>query len=87
MTYRVESLESVVRDDIPSLSTTAKRQVRAAIDRKLGSHPVEFGRPLRYSFKSARRLRVGDYRVIYTIEAPDVVLIATFGRRREVYED
>lgn len=87
MTYRIEYLESVVRHDIPSLSATAKRQIREAIDRKLSSHPVEFGKPLRYSFKGARRLRVGDYRVIYSIEPPDVVVIVKIGHRREVYRD
>jgi len=84
--YRIEYLESVVREDIPSLSTTAKRQIRAAIDRKLTSHPIELGKPLRYSFRGARRLRVGDYRVIYTIEPPDVVVVVKIGHRREVYE-
>ena len=85
--YRIEYLESVVRDDIPGLAATAKRPIHAAIDRKLASHPVEFGKPLRYSFKGARRLRVGDHRVIYTIEPPDVVVIVKIGHRREVYED
>ncbi len=87
MTYRIEYLESVVRHDIPGLSATAKRQIRAAIERKLSTHPVELGKPLRYSFKGARRLRVGDYRVIYTIEPPDVVVIVKIGHRREVYEN
>jgi mRNA-degrading endonuclease RelE of RelBE toxin-antitoxin system len=49
VTYRIEYLESVVQDDIPRLSTTARKQVRAAIERRLGVHPVEFGKPLRYS--------------------------------------
>jgi hypothetical protein len=35
----------------------------------------------------ARRLRVRDYRVIYTIDPPDVVVIVKVGHRREVYED
>ena len=87
MKYRIEYLESVVRDDIPGLSATAKRQIRAAIDQKLGSHPVELGKPLRYSFRGARRLRVGDYRVIYTIEPPDVVVVVKIGHRRDVYEE
>ena len=86
MKYKIQYLESVVRDDIPGLSATAKRQIRAAIDRKLGSHPVEFGKPLRYSFRGARRLRVGDYRVIYSVEPPDVVVVVKIGHRREVYE-
>ena len=87
MKYKIEYLESVVRDDIRGLSATAKRQIRTAIDRKLGSHPVEFGRPLRYSFRGARRLRVGDYRVIYTIETPGVVVVVKIGHRRDVYDD
>ncbi len=87
MTFRSEYLESVVRQDIPDLPAAAKRQIRRAIDRKLGTHPVEFGKPLRYSFKGARRLRVGDYRVIYTIEPSDVVVIVKIGHRREVYGD
>ncbi len=87
MKYRIEYLESVVRDDIPKLSTTAKRRVRRAIEQKLGSSPIEFGKPLRYSFKGARRLRVGDYRVVYTIEPPNSVLIVKIGHRREVYDD
>ena len=86
VSWRIEYLESVVRDDIPSLSEAARRRIRKAIEDKLSSNPVEFGKPLRYSFKGARRLRVGDYRVIYRVEPPDVVLILKIGHRREVYE-
>jgi mRNA interferase RelE/StbE len=86
LTYRIEYLESVIREDIPPLSKSVKEQVRRAIERKLTSHPIEFGKPLRYSFKGARRLRVGDWRIIYRIEPPDVVLIVKIGHRKEVYE-
>lgn len=87
MSFRIEYLESVIRQDIPSLAKAAKDQIRKAVEQKLSSHPVEFGKPLRYSFKGARRLRVGDYRVIYRIEPPDVVVIVKIGHRREVYEE
>ena len=86
MTYRVEYLESVVRDDIPALSQASKRRIRGAIERKLTTNPIEFGKPLRYSFQGARRLRVGDHRVIYRIEPPDVVVVVKIGHRRDVYE-
>ena len=86
MSYRIEYLESVVRDDIPKLSKDIRIRVRKAIEQKLAAHPVEFGKPLRYSFKGARRLRVEDWRVIYTVEPPDVVLIVKIGHRKEVYE-
>ena len=86
MSWRIEYLESVVQDDIPSLSEAAQRRIRKAIEGRLGSNPVEFGKPLRYSFKGARRLRVGDHRVIYRIEPPDVVLVVKIGHRRDVYD-
>jgi mRNA interferase RelE/StbE len=86
VTYRIEYLQSVVRDDIPRLSEDVRTRIRTAIGQKLASHPVEFGKPLRYSLKGARRLRVGDWRVVYTIEPPDVVLVVKIGHRKEVYE-
>jgi mRNA interferase RelE/StbE len=86
VTYRIEYLESVVDEDLPKLTKSVRKQVRTAIERKLASHPVEFGKPLRFSLKGARRLRVGDWRVIYKIETPDLVLIVKIGHRREIYE-
>ena len=85
MKYRVEYLESVVGEDIPKLTKAVRNQIRKAIEQKLVSHPIEFGKPLRYSLKGARRLRVGDWRVTYTIEEPDLVVVVKIGHRREVY--
>ena len=86
MTYRIEYLECVAREDIPALSRDVGKRIRMAIEQKLAEHPIEFGKPLRYSLRGARRLRVGDWRVVYTIDQPDVVLIVKIGHRREVYE-
>ena len=73
-------------EDIPKLTKLVRKQIKAAIEKKLASHPIEFGKPLRYSLKGARRLRVGDWRVIYKIGPPDVVLVVKIGHRREIYE-
>jgi mRNA interferase RelE/StbE len=86
LTFRVEYLRTVVDDDISALPKSAKRPIRRAIETKLTAHPFELGKPLRYSLRGARRLRVGDYPVIYRIEPPDVVLVVKIGHRREVYE-
>lgn len=86
MIYRIEYLASVADEDIPKLAKLVRKQIKAAIEKKLASHPIEFGKPLRYSLKGARRLRVGDWRVIYKIEPPDVVLVVKIGHRREIYE-
>jgi mRNA interferase RelE/StbE len=87
LSYRIQYLESVVREDIPRLSRAIRDQIKTAIERKLSLHPIEFGKPLRYSLRGARRLRVGDWRAIYKIEPPATVLVVKIGHRREVYEE
>lgn len=86
MSYRIECLENVVREDISRLSKAVRNRIRRAIEQKLASHSVEFGKPLRYSLKGAHRLRMEDWRIVYTMEPPDVVLIVKIGHRKEVYE-
>ena len=83
--YIIEYLESVVREDIPRLGS-ARSRIKKAIEEKLTRNPVEFGKPLRYSLKGCRRLRVGDFRVIYKIDG-ETVLIVKIGHRKEIYED
>jgi len=83
--YKIEYLENVVEDDIHSLSKSDKLKIKRAIEEKLVNDPIRFGKPLQYSLKGCRRLRVGDYRVIYVIEK-DTVLIVKIGHRKEVYK-
>ena len=82
--FVIEYLESVIREDIPRLGS-AKNRIKKAIEDKLTHNPIEFGKPLRYSLKGCRRLRVGDFRVIYKIEQ-ETVLIVKIGHRKEIYE-
>jgi len=83
--YKIEYIESVVDDDIPGLTKSEKLKIKRAIEEKLVNDPLRFGKPLQYSLKGCRRLRVGNYRVIYVIEK-DVVLIVKIGHRKEVYK-
>ncbi len=83
--YKIEYLQSVARDDIPKISPPDRKRIKKAIENKLVTNPIELGKPLQYSLKGCRRLRVGDYRVVYQIER-NVVLIVKIGHRREVYE-
>lgn len=84
--YKIEYLESVIEKDIPKISKTDQLSIRMAIEKKLQLDPVSFGKPLRYSLKGCRRLRVGKYRIIYKLEGK-VVLIIKIGHRSEVYEE
>jgi mRNA interferase RelE/StbE len=85
--YTVEYLKVVVEKDIPALPPSAKNLIEKAIEERLMVDPVAFGKPLRYSLKGHRRLRVSDYRVVYRIEATvNKVLIVAIKHRKVVYE-
>ncbi|MBI3495053.1 type II toxin-antitoxin system RelE/ParE family toxin [Candidatus Berkelbacteria bacterium] len=75
----------VVRDDIPKLSSTWKEKIQHAIGERLGTHPDLYGKPLRRSLKGYRKLRIGDYRVIFTIERTTVKILV-IQHRSVVYE-
>jgi mRNA interferase RelE/StbE len=84
--YKIEYLESV-KDDLKSISRSEKIRIKNAIEQKLHQNPIEFGKPLQYSLKGLRRLRVGDYRVIFQIDQKNtIVLIVKIGHRKEIYE-
>ena len=84
--YTVVYLQSVVWEDIPELPRAAKKDIKLAIEKKLKVNPIAFGKPLQYSLKNNRRLRVGDYRVIFTLdEGRKVVTITKIGDRKDVY--
>ncbi len=82
--YAVE----VIREDIPLLSKVMRVRVNAAVNQKLAVHPLTFGKPLQGSLRGHRRLRVGDWRVVYRADsATHVVIILKIAHRREVYDD
>ncbi len=86
--YQIRYLEEVIRKHIPSLSSSAKILIKSAIEERLMFDPIGFGKPLRYSLKGHRRLRVSDYRIVYRIE-PEIktVVIVAIKHRKDVYED
>ncbi|MBL7669371.1 MAG: type II toxin-antitoxin system RelE/ParE family toxin [Bdellovibrionaceae bacterium] len=85
--YTVQYLASV-KDDLKGLSKSTKDKLKKAIEKKLMINPIEFGKPLQYSLKGLRRLRVEDYRIVYQINLEaKLVIIVKVGHRKEVYND
>jgi len=76
----------VVRNDIPKLSSEWKEKVRIAIEKRLMTRPELYGKPLRRSLKGYRKLRVGDYRVIFKIEK-NTVRVLIIQHRSVVYDE
>lgn len=86
MTFVVQYADEVVREDIPKLSSEVKKRVKITIEKKLTIEPEKFGKPLRKSLKGYRKLRIGDYRVIFRIEEARVKIFA-IGHRSTIYSD
>lgn len=84
MRFKVFYHPQVAHDDIPKLSTVWKNKIQKAIAERIAIRPEAYGKPLRRSLKGYRKLRVGDYRVIFLIEK-NTIKIMIIQHRSIVY--
>jgi mRNA interferase RelE/StbE len=81
--YSIRIKRSAVKE-LERLPGEARRHVVAAIDR-LAEEPLA-GSVLKGEFSGLRRLRVGQYRVIYeAMHQEIVILVVRIGHRQSVY--
>lgn len=86
--FSIEYLDTVVEEDIPALPKTMRERIKRAIETRLAADPVGLGKPLRYSFIGHRRIRVGDYRIVYRIDIQkNLVTIVLIKHRKKVYAE
>ncbi len=75
-----------IPDDLKRISAPIKKEIRKAIEEKLTTTPEFFGKPLQFSLKGLRSMRVGDYRVIFVL-ADNVVSIVLIEHRSIAYKE
>ncbi len=85
MSFAVSYHPDVVSEDIPRLPKKDRERIKTAIEEKLMTRPEVFGKPLRRSLKGYRKLRVGEYRVIFRLQGKTVKIVV-IGNRSRVYE-
>ena len=84
--YQIKITRDALRA-LAKLDKPVRRRVQAAIE-ALSEQPRPHGVIALHGLPGAYRIRVGDYRVIYTIDAGRlVVLVVDLGHRREIYRD
>ena len=86
MKYELLYHPDVFKEDIRHIPANIKKRIRTAIETRLQNDPVLYGQPLRQSLKGHRKLRVGDWRIIYRVESSNVIILK-IGNRKDVYED
>ena len=82
--YQMLYHPDVLKDDLAGVPRNIQEDIRRAIEERLMREPFLYGEPLRQSLKGYRKLRVGDYRIIYRVEKSDIIILK-IGHRRDVY--
>lgn len=85
MSYELRYHPQVKRNDIPQLDHAARERIRTAIETRLVERPEYYSEPLRKTLKPYRKLRVGDYRVVFRV-SDNIVFILAVLHRKEAYQ-
>jgi mRNA interferase RelE/StbE len=82
--YSIVLHSDVIAIDLPRLDTFWRQEIRNAVRGKVATQPDLYGKPLRQPLKGYRKIRVGDYRVIFQIKKRTAQIVI-IGHRSEVY--
>ena len=85
MAYIISFAASAIKNDIPKIPAAYYDTIMRAIHERLSKAPLDFGKPLRHELNGMRSLRVGNWRVGYTVEDGNVI-IARIELRRDAYK-
>jgi mRNA interferase RelE/StbE len=85
VSYELRYHPQVKRSDLPKLDRGAKERIRTAIETRLTERPEDYSDPLRKTLKPYRKLRVGDYKVIFRVNENTVFILAVL-HRKEAYQ-
>ena len=83
MAYNIQYKKSVLKD-LAGLDKPEARRIVDRIEKELTARPDAYPQ-LKGPFAGLRKLRVGDYRVVFAIFGGDVLALR-IGHRREVYK-
>ena len=84
--YAVTYFDEVLEDDIQEIPVNIQNRIERAVRERLATYPEKYGERLRKSLTGLWKIRVGDYRVVYTIHHDTrSVKVWTIAHRRFVY--
>ena len=87
MSFEIRYHPDVKNIDIPLIDLRTEKRIKKAIETRLITAPHQYGEPLRKTLKGYWKLRVGDYRVIMSINTKErKIFIEKIGHRKEIYK-
>ena len=82
--FQVSIHPTSAKEDWPFLPKTIQDRIGRNVTAKLATYPQLYGKPLRSGLKNNWKLRIGDFRVIYSIQKNKVNIWA-IGHRSVIY--
>ena len=84
MSYHLFYHPDVKKEDLPDIPGNIRDRIRKAIEGRLLTDPEKYGQPLKRGLQGYRKLRVGDYRIIYKVDQENIAIFK-IGYRKEIY--
>ncbi len=84
MAYALRYHPKMADQDLPRIPTQTRGRIARQIEARLTTDPERYGAPLSGSLRGYWKLRVGDYRVVFTIGRREVWILAIL-HRKDVY--
>ena len=81
--YKITYHPKVVKIDIPKLDKKTKSRIKKSIETKLIESPELYSSPLRNTLSGKRKLRVGDYRIIFSVRGK-IIRILIIRHRKNI---
>ena len=83
MAYQIFYHPDIPKEDLAGIPANIRERIRRAIEERLLVDPQQYGEPLKRGLQGYRKLRVGDYRIIYRIDK-DKIVVLKIGNRKDV---
>jgi mRNA interferase RelE/StbE len=84
MAYCLSYHPDIKEEDLPGIPRNMQERIRKTIEERLLTEPAKYGGPLKKGLQGYRKLRIGDYRVIYKVDKESIIILK-IGHRKEVY--
>ncbi len=73
------------RREYKKIRDSSLRKRLLKVLKKLKERP-EAGKPLKYGYKGKRRIRIGHFRLVYSIEG-DILMVSSLQHRKKAYKN
>lgn len=84
MSYIVK-YHKTLKEDLNKLDKFSRSRIRKVIESRLLIDPIKYGQLLKGTLKGFRKLRVGDYGVVYKVVKKEIIILC-IRHRREIYK-